>query len=449
MADVEIVIRNLVEGLEDVEKVNTTFGKLSESTQKWGSEYERANKSLADFMNRFDAARKVTDDMDKIMAHAEGTIDIFAETTAEATKRMEEARKATAGWRGQLTGTAKGLLGIATVYAGGRWLAGLVKDSLASARAAGVAAEGFDDWDDAVDRLGVSFGTLALGKGGDETAGFFARIADGLAGVFEIATLTNEELDELGVERGRGTSYVIDIETGDILDANDLLERQAELLGRVSVRSEELTDKLAQLASQTPFTSAEDATKLRTIIPDISGQMAEELEESERLFANFISGLIEGFGGETVNLLEGLRFEAAGGDELLAIREQIKRALFPADGKPLITPEEAETLLGNLRVEELALEVELGLIGEAEAVKGIADALQVPISEAQILLNTFQGGIDLISLTTVDDYIGTKAMEAALAKADQFEKKLDAIHNTTVDVKVLVDFVSEFDEDFG
>ena len=427
----EVVTKNLEafdEAAEGIESLSSPLEGLTADFIELNPELVKNKKDLADLLN--------------VIGRGGQNLDAFGDEAKEAGdavgdmgKKMETASSKTGGLEKGLKGIGKGLLGIATVYAGGRWLTKMTKDSLDSARVAGVAAKGFDSWDDAVDRLSVSFGTLVIGKGGDETAGFFARIADGLAGVFEIATLTNEELDKLGVERGRGTTYVIDIETGDILDANDLLERQAELLGGVSDRAGELADKFAQLESQSPFTSAAEAIKLRTIIPDISGQMAEEIEQSERLLNAFFADLTEGITDETRNILIGIEFEALGGDEILETFRLIQEGF--ATGA--LTREQARQFFGLQFAEEEGFKVIQGLQTRLDAIEEVADVLG--LEQATILIDDFLAGADLISQLEVQAAIDTSDLLTGIKQSDLLLEKLDMINGKTVKAKVLVDLI--------
>lgn len=484
MADVEVLIRNIVEGEEDVEQLDTTFGKLSESTQKWGAEYERANKSLEDFMNRFDAARKVTDDMDKILAHAEGTIDLFAESTTEATKTTTKATKATSGWRKQLTGAAKGLLGIATAYAGGRWLIGIAKDSIKAARAAGVGEAAFTRWESATDRLKVAIGTglIASFERNEESmtgmtnrlattaeawAALNQAIADGEISLFSASTATiasvlpfvtlTDQVDKLGFEFDN-----LNFRGDELSDFNQQMRIFGNNVQKVTGDTGTLITFFEDLDAATQDLANDAIAKLRQQMEPL-GQDFEDVQESIEDLRKEQKKLNEELGQPFITAKQ----KETAQERLGEIEEEINNVTAAWDLQ-------TKQLLFNLAEQQLALggftAAELAALRQLAGPDGLGliDETSVAVLEtieklSQQDLTTFQKGMGLVagelsnaeqsSGQLLEDIknIGTaSAAEIAIdsskiltgiERSDLLLEKLDMINGKTVSTNVIVNIV--------
>ena len=93
MTDVEIIIRNIVEGQEEVDNLSTAFGELGNSTKKYVSEGDRMKTSLTKHMKIFDEVLAKTGNLNKAMdAAAAGSAD-FGKETDKTSKGISQLSK--------------------------------------------------------------------------------------------------------------------------------------------------------------------------------------------------------------------------------------------------------------------------------------------------------------------------------------------------------------------
>ncbi len=383
----------------------------------------------------------------------------FRELNPELTKAVENAQnmgKQTEEASGffqnagkDLEQFAKGLLGVATVYAGGRWLIGMARDSLEVARAAGVAEDTFDDWEESTAELQLSFGSLLaralepfikilivaedavttfITANERITAAVDQQVASTISGTGSYEEYVAEMI-RVGKQAGRLTGTLETLEIRYVLlteesisQANALLilsEAQFEA-ARASGEFETVLESTGEFLA-TYTTAANVATIHSVALSDAYGDLADQenllLEDTEDLTEstedltdglkdaareanNFFDAINRNIGNSISGALADIRFMAAGGGDLLEVVEDIGVAV----GNFSISMAQGEQLLEEAFIQATLLEIELGNISQFEAATLIAKELNVPLAEARQILLDAEGGMSrlLSSLGILD-----------------------------------------------
>jgi hypothetical protein len=102
-----------------------------------------------------------------------------------------------------------------------------------------------------------------------------------------------------------------------------------------------------------------------------------------------------GVGDLAAQLFDVTRFKELGGEGLSALVGEVQSLLVDN----IITPEQAREFWKNIAIEAAAIEIELGDIDIGEAAESISEEFNVPLEEAQGLIEGVLGGIDLINMT--------------------------------------------------
>lgn len=322
VADVEIVVRNIVEGLEEVEKLDTTFRDLEKTVEGVATESKglsaqqiRLRKAHAELLARVRAAEKGFENLTAAEIAAIKGSKEYAEATSQATKLSESFQRG-------LTGITKGMLGVATAYAVGRAIFNFTKDSLEAAKAAGVATKEFNELEDATARLKAEFGEAIIGEGGGLTV--LADIANSVADSLEAANLSAQQLALVGLHRERRTvtgdvpvtgleattEVFVDAE-GNIVAASNALEsynenaeRNASLVREMDLETRQYVNTIGLVIDEQAVWEMQqdrlnqELNELRGLMTPLSGDIedfqesiADLREEEAELAAEF--GLLE------------------------------------------------------------------------------------------------------------------------------------------------------------
>lgn len=495
--------------LEDFEaQAEETGGRASSTAdeiQKLGGNAKQASHLFIDLTTEVGRAdyEKLMNDVNK----AGNSLKGLGDDAKDAGSDIEVASKKTGPLEKGIFGISKGLIGLATAYAGGRAIKGFIDDAVGAAVAAGVAAPEVERLETAWSKLKLASGTIIL----EISAPFIDDISRDIQQV-SLMMANTQELASAGLKRlteeqrraflqtkefsETGLVWFTDME-GNFLAQADAIDIWSDIadegFGGFVEGAEGAKDAIEGiLDSQKRWTQA-DADRFagqRLIdqnladleaLEEITRANEEAAKAAEQAYSDFFSSITEGITGETLSLLEGLKFEDLGGDEIIAMLENIKRA-FEAGA---ITREEATAFFGLQFVEEEAFKVIQGIQNEWEASLSIAAALDIDPSVAREMVRKFLDGIDLISSEDlfaamgldeegleipvvfqdagelkpeiegiIDDLlegfqdagefkpeVETSEIDEAKKLTEEFKRELDKLDGTTVSVKVLMEFI--------
>ena len=481
--EAEDYTKGINDAVEATDEIADSVESAGENVAGLTSEFERTNESINKFMSDFDAARDAlkggnkdlklsSEQMQKALDFAEGSITTLAEVTGDAAKQTEnyakktdDAKEASRGFEKTLLGLGKGLLGIATIYTAGRWIANLAEDSID-------AAGGMKDLATSSERLKKALGTSFISATEGATGAisdFLDELADNLivaqataaalttigvairtiqvqGPVFDIGVPTIGQpvgVPQIGVDLTQGT-----IDVGEYFDA---YEGGALTIGEVSDKLEDLEETLLNASDAAATDEFIEMFSRMANIPNlnevplvmeslavVTARAAQEARDAQSAYDNFFAVLKGGIGGETEQLILGIKIRELGGDELNAIREQLKQALF-LDLDPAIVDE----LLRDLRAEEIALEVQADIIDEEQAIAEMQKLFDSTRAEAKSLLDDLiSGAQDLITLETITDYIDLEPMATALKDAQEFQQTIEELDGMLVELTVDTNYTS-------
>jgi hypothetical protein len=301
VTDVQITLEVVAKGLEKFEETGKGIKKLGdltdvtkEATSRWGKEYDRMNKSFADFMANLPPTNE---ELKKLAA--------IEKDLAKQTAAVEKENKKTAKSFNQL---AKGVLGVATAYAAGRWLINFAKDSVEAARAAGVMAEGLDKAETSGNRLKVSLGE-GLIRSAEGPMTVVAKLADEIADHLDLAHASALQLANVGLERafadepipgiqGLGREVTRDVVTGEIVGESKALERLNESSARNAALVREMNLETRQYVNTIGLVIDE-----QVVWEMQQARLNKELDELHGLMTP-LTGDIEGFQKSIADLRE-------------------------------------------------------------------------------------------------------------------------------------------------
>lgn len=341
------------------------------------------------------------------------------EAQEEANKQTEESAKSSDTASKQLKKFAKGLIGVATAYAGGRWLIGLAKDSIKAAVAAGKASKEFLGLEKSTKKLSIAVGvglTAALGKAfkplGDLAGGFGEAVIGGLDGVdqaivSQIRSMTaagatsaelNAEYERLAGVTGRTTEEMKEMvrtqgalntsNSALILGAQFLTDSWQEFntaLEESEIRRIEVPLRLAAEQAEA-FALAMDNLRA-TFFPltELTEEFRQSIEdltlEGEDLVLQF--GLLEFLTPEQQEEISTLKSELTG--VWIAYNDVI--TLIEDEDLGTKQLEDAETQAADLRLEMGRLETEIRILG------GLPYVTEEQETEARERLNEIEGNI--------------------------------------------------------
>lgn len=472
MSDVVLTVEVQTENLEAIQEAEKGIKDVGDSARKAAPGIDEAGKSLGDFMAKFDKARDIlkggskdiqlsSKQIQKALDFAEGKVSL--EKLTGATKKAADQTKAASKEMGvfgkSAEGVIKGLVGIATAYAGGRFLLGIAKDSIEAARGsdnllAGLAktkdaVASLEAVEKAVSDLKTSLGTELIIAAEPVTSGFAKRFqdaADGLRLMREQAALIDagviSDMDArlfnlLGTEK----DFEIALEL-----VNQRLEENPELMEEIRGSAEgtetavsDLTDGFLALANAQELFTPVDAAKLADLrtfeaVEEAARADEEALRDAEQAFDDFFDAIKQGLTGETLDILTGLQFEDLGGDEILEMQNAIKVA-FEAGA---ITREQARELFGLQFIEEEALKVAQGLqtaFAAEGVIKDAADLFGFSPEEAKQFLEDALSGVDILADVDLQAAVAENLPEIETAASRLAEAMASAAGPIAVDIQ--------------
>lgn len=409
--DVQLTLEVVAEGLENIKQAEEGIKELGDvtdvaakSAKKWVSESE---KSLNAYLARFDAARKRTDDLGKALDFADGKVVDFGDDVKEAAKKTGALQKG-------LGNMIKGLAGVATVYAGGRFIANFTKDAIAAARAAGVMADGIEDAEKAVGDLKTSLGTELITVA-DPAVGFVGKkmqdAADLLRTLREQEALLDANVISQYDERLVGLLGT-EAELAIAMDlVNEKLAENPELMDAIRGSTEEATNATeGYVESVVRMAGIEGLDEM----PLVMARIARETEAAEQATKGFFETINRGIGGTLENAQKDLEFLIAGGQLIVEEWNRIISELETDD----ISNEAALEAARELEAAAIALEENLGEISAEEAAEEIASTLGVSLEEAEAILERMQARIETMDGAIINLAVITSAIdEPVTAKA--------------------------------
>ncbi len=347
-------------------------------------------------------------------------IEALNKELEDANKNTEEAGQTASNASKGFMQFAKGLLGVATVYAGGRWLINFAKDTIGLAKAAGVAADGLEDLGESAERAKVSIGTRLIGAL-EPAAGALSNYSNALLDSWEATGIVRDMTDEMAaslgfVIRGGGiAATAFDELTGVQLTEVEVLQRlndaQIDLTGSTTVyttaanaatiHAANLADAYGDLADQTNLLDMDDLAMDTRLAAEASERAAFEAEA----FATGLAVLRASFFPLT-ELTEDFRESIAGltaEGETLGIEFGLLEFLTPEQQTQIgdLKSELTGVWIGYRDVLELIEDGDLGARGLTEAeVKAEDLRTQIGFLEAGIIN---LGGIPYVTQQQAQD----------------------------------------------
>jgi hypothetical protein len=143
-------------------------------------------------------------------------------------------------------------------------------------------------------------------------------------------------------------------------------------------------------------TAAQPAEEFAKRLAEVNQKAADAIQNLRDLKQEKIEDYFDvdlGVGGLAAQLFDITQFKQLGGESLTYLVGQVQAALV--EGK--ITPEQAREFFQNIAIEAEAIKIQMGEVDVDEAAQSIADDFNIPLEEAQGLIEGVLGGIDLIN----------------------------------------------------
>lgn len=468
--DAEDYTKGLNEAIKATDEVADSVKSTGKEVAGYSKEVDNAtqknkslDQSLTAYMKRFDFAMTKTKDLGKALDFAsgksvefEGDVKKAADAAKQLAKEQSLATKGGKAFLQGLSGMTKGLIGVTIAFAVGKTIKDFVSDSIAAAKAAGAASAEFSELAKQTARLKVGFGKNIVGEGGGLS--FLARMAKGIADSFELADKSASQLAAVGITKERVTVFteeapVTGLEStkevfkdmeGNILsstEAMDLLGREIEDTNRAARLLGEATKGYREAFQDIDLSDAENASLIMEKIERDTRQSEQAAKDAQAAYNEFFRDLKEGLGGETLALLTGIEFEALGGDEIIATREAIKRAMEQVGG---IDRETAKKFLGLQFAEEEGFKVIQGLQTAWQAAMNVfkSPTFTGTFEDAEKLVDAFLEGVDLINEADIEASLDASELISGNRIAQDLINKLNFIDNMEVspDIDMGVDF---------
>ena len=225
--------------------------------------------------------------------------------------------------------------------------------------------------------------------------------------------------------------------TGATNDATEATQENADVLRDAMSGTEESGDALEGWAFQ-----QEAARRAAELSAAATADHVKELREqaaaadaarqaNENLAAQLIGA--GSMASPIAAYIEDLKFLQAGGGEIMLQFEAVKQALLAGT----ISLPEAQEMLSNLYVAAEAVEVEIGVTTEAEAVENIGETLG--ITDAQAALDGVQSQLDTITSTYFTEQF---VMNLGIEMTPEAQTQLAMLHELsqtgTINVEVVI-----------
>ena len=437
------LVKNLKEvvGVEkEVAKATDGVSTAMKTTTSFGKEFKKQYDAI---VASFSAGNLSMEEASAKLGELRAAYGSVGESMAKARK---EQAKASGGFVKQLKQMAKGLVGVATAYAAGRWLVNFAKDSLAAAEAAGLLPPIFKKSEKASDRLKKAVGE-GLGNTLEETVTVMTRMKNSTAANLEITNrlteaekkgiITTKESAMLRGELTLGMRSHVDV-VGILTEAESkylatlvpqgkaLRERNREL-ARGLQDMEELVRRRGGRAGRLSPQDKEDIETAKNEIADFMDQVAIS-EAVGRQGALDITGAVGGIGqvGALLDQIE--QFDVG-----VLETQQHYATLVASFREGLVTSEFVTQEAEKIGVIYAQQALEAGIVNtESQAAGLLVDELGISWGEALELIRDIP--------PILEDF--QTPLEEATEELSEFTDLLKKIDGTTYDVfiKLLMGF---------
>ncbi len=437
------LVKNLKEvvGVEkEVAKATDGVSTAMKTTTSFGKEFKKQYDAI---VASFSAGNLSMEEASAKLGELRAAYGSVGESMAKARK---EQAKASGGFVKQLKQMAKGLVGVATAYAAGRWLVNFAKDSLAAAEAAGLLPPIFKKSEKASDRLKKAVGE-GLGNTLEETVTVMTRMKNSTAANLEITNrlteaekkgiITTKESAMLRGELTLGMRSHVDV-VGILTEAESkylatlvpqgkaLRERNREL-ARGLQDMEELVRRRGGRAGRLSPQDKEDIETAKNEIADFMDQVAIS-EAVGRQGALDITGAVGGIGqvGALLDQIE--QFDVG-----VLETQQHYATLVASFREGLVTSEFVTQEAEKIAVIYAQQALEAGIVNtESQAAGLLVDELGISWGEALELIRDIP--------PILEDF--QTPLEEATEELSEFTDLLKKIDGTTYDVfiKLLMGF---------
>ncbi len=441
-ANAKIIFEVVFDSEKDLEAIEEKLGGVGEVASKTAREaaglttnFQGMEKALLKGLPPLESWSEGFKELNPELVEAVKNAANMGEQTEEASGFFQNAGK-------DLEQFAKGLLGVASIYAGGRWLIGMAKDSIEVARAAGVAEKAFDDWEESTAALQLATGSLlvralepllktlilaqdavtelitigdrvntAIDEQGARLINTTGSYEEYTAGVKELAAqtsrtiVTQEEMNKMlaggTTGRARAERSVVQLSEAQINAIITLRNLTGEERENVIARRENIFAIEQQIAlqnllvgstSEVVLSAKEVAAAFRDQeaafaltprrINDANQplvELADNFGDAARAADAFFGAIDRGIGSTVRGFIKDLEFLAAGGGELQAAAQGIAEMV----GAGIIDEERAIEMLAPVFVQAELLQVRLGEITAEEAARNIEQTLGLEMNSVE------------------------------------------------------------------
>lgn len=472
--------------LED--KLTKGMKKASDAMEKMGDVSEEAVTKAMKLGQQMEDIGVSADEMTDDFLELNPQLKLYKKLTDEAAKetkelkdQQEKANKPIKGGAvagGKLTkslgGMTKGLIGVATAYAGGRAIIGFAKDSLAAADAAGTLPPAIKEASTAIVDLKEVVGTglgIVLEEPAKALTDIITSHTDVISGgreinkAYEEGKITLEQVEKLNLGFSKSQNHQLDLQkeinkqSAQVVrnEVNENVALQAIINQKLEIKEidREKIEAQKQIARADAFVldlqkKNNDAlfeelgmtdvlTKAREADRDLLALTSQDLFAIQANLAGLFEGVdIEGilapvkikpfFEGLDLDIasqiqsaMASIDFAEAGGRELV---EEFGQLFADIDaGK--IGADLGQQMFGEMFIQAQQIQVEMGNITADQAAKNIRDTLGVSMQEARTLVNDIENTLKRIGrmkvqariefqINTVGD-IGTFGQRPGLA----------------------------------
>ena len=405
------------------------YSDMIETVNKAGGDYAQ---KYAEIMNLHQGGEATWEETNKLVGDLKeefdvtgGSIGVFAEQEKEATKKSKDFSKSL----GQL---AKGLLGVATIYAVGRGIVKFASDSLKAAKDAGILNKEFIGLEKASEKAKTSFGAW-LSQVFAPMAKGFSEVTEKAAGYFDAQRAIEEAYDQ-GIITGEERMALRREEIRGLKSHAEIVQEMTLLMEALGIAEE----SEMEIAMRQAKGWAERGHALNEMA-EAMGAFEEQVEDVANAFEGVDENILSTI-ESNMELLERLR---AGGKELTESYD----AFWAAIESGAINAFDDIVDAGHKMFEAaaLGLEVELGKISYYEAGRRFQDQFGGTVREGiqEIMLNwaAMQVYLNEISLEDaaqeIHDQLGIP-IEEARTQLFALAAKLRAIDGMVSEATVII-----------
>jgi len=452
MTDVPI---KLLLTLED--KLSGKAKEASASLERMGDAVEQADQNFGELTKEGELLLNMTDSLSDDFKKLNPQLFQAGDAANKAGGAVEKlandekkAEKATGNLNKQIGQFAKGLLGVATLYAAGRFLVDFAKDSVKAAEAAGAQSKALDSLRGSYERIKVAVGTIivATADGASSLGKFSDRAADALENAATLrrgladGTITFKEYTKALWDQVYGQKGLSEATLETIGKVEDLTVAEVD----VAKAAEGADHALMLLAGTTDdwTLAAENAKKAAKEWQERIKRLAAEQENllgklramrDQKWGISFDANSIS---SAAQNLQSELEFAMAGGLHLGPLVDEIRRQLAAGGDFGI-----AQKMLQEIDAAAVAISIKLGDIDMSSAARNFADAWGISIDEAKTYLQSFIDGVNDVSLEEIRQQFGNleEAAGAAYLTIEKVKKMLKAIDGMSVSADIIINTV--------